>query len=298
MVMTYFMLLFASVVWGFQPVPIKWILTEWSPVTISAVRYMIISAVMALIVYPREKGHFLPKGIALVWLACMGVTGILLNNVLQFTGLRETTVINCTLISATTPAVTALMAVFIIRERLNLFSWLGIFISFCGVLVVVSNGSWEMIRSIDFHRGDVYCILSQVCWAAYSFFGLKLMRKKSVLWVTLWAGFFGGLMSLTYGLVTNDFHVPLLSPVPLASFLYMLIFGGLLSGYFYNVGVKKAGPSLAAIFMNIMPVVGMISGYIILNEELGIIRIAGAGAIFVGVYLTTHGHELAAKVGR
>lgn len=72
----------------------------------------------------------------------MGLTGIALNNVLQFTGLKYSTITNCTLIAATGPAVTALIATICIRERLQILQWVGIAISFVGVIFWSQKALW------------------------------------------------------------------------------------------------------------------------------------------------------------
>lgn len=45
----------------------------------------------------------------------------------------------------------------------------------------------------------------------------------------------------------------------------------------------------AAVFLNIMPVVGIVSGCLLLGETVDAVRLAGATAIITGVYLTTRG---------
>ena len=289
---TYFLLLFAAASWGFQPLCIKWLVAEWTPVTITAVRYFVISLILFAFLW-RKYGSILPPRKILGLLLCMGFMGIGVNNVLQFTGLRYTTVTNCTLISATTPAITAVMAVFWIRERLSLFSWLGILISFAGTFVVVSHGSWEAIRNIDFNIGDVLCFLSQVAWAVYSILGLKAMRHVSAVFVTAWAGFIGALMTLLYGFAMGEFDVVPLSMLAAGSYLYAVFIGGVLSMVFWNMGVKNAGPSISSIFLNLMPVVGMCAGWFFFHDEIGPVQLTGAAAIFVGVYLTTHSEQIA-----
>jgi drug/metabolite transporter (DMT)-like permease len=292
----YAMLIFSSVIWGFQPVCIKWLLEAWNPVTITTVRYFLISLILFVILYRRQGRQIFPHKEDIKWFVLMGLFGIFLNNVLQFSGLKETTVVNCTLISATSPAITAFFAFFIIRERLSLFSWIGIAVSFAGVLTVVSDGSWEVIRQIDFHVGDVLCFLSQISWAFYSFAALNVMRRVSVGVTTLWAGFCGAIFTLVYGLIVGEFQVSLLPPLPLLSFAYMAILGGLLSIFFYNYAMNETGPSLASIFLNIMPVVGMFSGFLVLSESIDVVQIAGALTIFIGVYWTTHGDIIADRL--
>jgi drug/metabolite transporter (DMT)-like permease len=290
---TYFLLMLTAAIWGFQPLCIKWMVADWSPATITSIRYLAICAVLFSFIW-KKYGYLLPPRKALGSLLLMGAMGIGLNNVLQFSGLRYTTVTNCTLISATTPAITSLLAVFWIKERLSPFSWLGIVISFSGTLVVVSHGSMEVIRNMDFNQGDVLCFLSQVAWAIYSILGLKVMKQVSAVFVTAWAGFFGALLTIAYGIITDDFHVTVLTGLPLASYLYAVFLGGVLSMVCWNVGVKNAGPSIASIFLNLMPVMGMCAGWFFFQEEIGTTQVTGALAIFAGVYLTTHSYELAA----
>ena len=61
---------------------------------------------------------------------------------------------------------------------------------------------------------------------------------------------------------------------------------------FWNIGVKNAGPSIAAIFSNLTPIFGMICGAIFLKEEISYIQLSGALFIFLGVYITTHSQKI------
>ena len=112
---TYFLLVLAAASWGFQPTCIKWLVHEWSPVTITFVRYVFLSIILLGMAWRQEGARMLPKGRSWWYLLGMGLSGVMLNNILQFTGLLTTTVTNCTLISAMTPAVTAILAVLFIR---------------------------------------------------------------------------------------------------------------------------------------------------------------------------------------
>jgi drug/metabolite transporter (DMT)-like permease len=103
------------------------------------------------------------------------------------------------------------MSYLIIRERLSRLSWLGIALSFAGVLVVVSHGSLDVLRSLSFNRGDMLCFVSQVSWTVYSLMGLRVMQKLDPVATTGWAGFLGAWVTLAYGLATDDFHPVALS---------------------------------------------------------------------------------------
>lgn len=289
MLKTYGMLLFASAMWGFQPVCVKWLVAEWSPVTLTVIRYIFICLLWLIVAYKMDGSAMIPR-LKKDWLCLMGMGafGILLNNVVQFTGLKYTTVTNCTLIAATTPAVTAFMAFFILRQKLSILKWCGIFISFLGVIAVVTHGDINVIRHITFNKGDLLCLIAQASWATYSFFSLRVMKDITPEAATLWFSLFGGVFTSIYGFSVGEIAVTPLSPLAMGAFVFIVLIGGFCSLFFYNVGVRNAGPSIASIFLNIMPIVGMMSGYLLFNDPIGPVQLGGAAAILAGVYMTTH----------
>ena len=166
----------------------------------------------------------------------MGATGIGLNNVMQFTGLAISTVTNCTLIAAASPAITAFMAVIFVRERLSLLAWGGIVLSFLGALLVISHGSLAVIETMSFNEGDILFLLAQVAWTTYSLIALKIMRRMSALQTTGWAGLFGAFIVTSYGLVTGQFAPVMLTPTLWGAFFYTVVFGGIMAMLFWNIG--------------------------------------------------------------
>lgn len=284
---TYLLLLATTFFWGVQPLCVKWIMAEWSPITITVVRYIFIGLILLIIAKYRGEKIMHSKELTIP-LMLMGLTGISIDNVAQFTGLTFSTITNCTLIAATSPAITASLAAIFIRERLSLKAWIGIIISVCGTLIIVSRGSWTILASLDFNYGDILFFISQVAWTVYSLIAVRVMGKISAVLTTAWAGIYGSLFTIIYGLLVNDLQVtPLDFPLMMA-LTFTIIFGGVMAMLFWNIGVKNAGPSLTSVFENVIPVVGMIGGALFFNEIIGSPEIIGAIAIFSGVYLTTH----------
>lgn len=284
---TYAILIATTFIWGIQPLCIKWLVTAWSPVTITTMRYLLIGTFLLGLSMVRGEG-LIPKKSCILPLLLMGATGIGINNVLQFTGLQISTVTNCTLIAAASPAITAFFAAFGIHERLPFKAWCGIFLSFMGAVLVVSHGSLDVIMEASFNRGDIFFLLAQVAWTIYSIIGVRVMKQISPVLTTGWAGLSGAFITMAYGFLTQDFYPAALSfPLSMA-FGYTVIFGGIMAMLFWNIGVKNAGPSLTAIFQNVTPVVGMIGGYFLFSERIGIQELIGAACIFIGVYGTTH----------
>lgn len=289
---TYILLSLATIFWGIQPLCIKILIASWTPASLTCLRYLFISMILFLIMYLRHEKKFIPPKNCIIPLLLMGLTGIAINNVSQFTGLKYSTITNCTLIAATGPAVTALLSAIFIRERLKLLQWLGIVISFVGVIFLITKGSWEILTNFKFNPGDILFFTCQIVWAAYSIIGLRVMKHLSAIAVTAWSGLLGSIEVALFALFTNQLGYVNLDISGWSSFAFVVLCGGVGSMLFWNIGVKNAGPSMAAIFSNLTPIFGMLCGAVFLNEEIGFMQISGALAIFIGVYITTHSEQL------
>jgi drug/metabolite transporter (DMT)-like permease len=284
---TYMFLCLAAILWGAQPVVIKAVLKELSPIMITFYRYIGISTILLVILFVNNGKKALPPVRHLPTLLLMGVTGITLNNVLQFSGLQYSTAINCTLVSATTPALTAVLSAVFLQEQMNAVQWIGIMISFFGVLFLVAHGSIRVIMSLSINYGDIMFFGSQVCWAIYSILGRKVMVELSPVATTAWAGLAGAIITGILALWDGSHITNTITFVGLVSMSYVVIGGGVLAMTWWNNGVKEIGPSQASIFINLMPLVGLIFAVIFLGEHLGWREIIGGMWIILGVYLTT-----------
>lgn len=289
---TYLLLSLATIFWGIQPLCIKILIASWTPASLTCLRYLLISLILFLIMYLRHEKKFIPPKNCIIPLLLMGLTGIAINNVSQFTGLKYSTITNCTLIAATGPAVTAMLSAVFIRERLKLLQWIGIIISFIGVIFLITKGSWEILANFQFNPGDILFFTCQIVWAAYSIIGLRVMKHLSAIAVTAWSGLLGSIEVALFALCTGQLGYVNFDIAGWSSFVFVVLCGGVGSMLFWNIGVKNAGPSMAAIFSNLTPIFGMLCGAVFLSEEIGIMQISGALAIFVGVYITTHSEQL------
>ena len=288
---TYLFLLFSTAAWGFQPLTIKWLVAEWSPLAITVYRFILIGCILFVWTWHKEGRKMLPDVKGLPLLCAMGLFNIGFS-ILQFTGLQYTTVTNCTVIGALSPALTALLALLFLHEHLSRLAWCGIVLSLLGTLAVISRGSLATLYSLSFNPGDILVLLAQLDWAAYTLVGGLVMKKLSPWAATSMVVLAGGLAGWVYGVFFENMHLTVLSTSALWCFGYTFLVGGLLAMLFWNMGVKGAGPSLAAIFMNLIPLVGALSGAAFLGEKFGLAQLLGALGICVGVYITTHSREI------
>ncbi len=266
------------------------------PVIMIPIRYILLAAIFFIIMKVKGETHFFPLKSCLGTLFFMGLCGITISNGAQFLGLRYSTAMNATLIGSTAPVITALLATTFTKEHLNPLQWLGIIISFAGALFLISNGSLETILQTRFNFGDILFLIGELGWSVYCLISIPVMKKMSVISVTAWAGLFGAVQTAIYGECTTGLFLPELSTAALISFAFIVFGGGVTAMLCWNVGIKYVGASTSCIFFNLLPIVGIISATVIINEPLTLITIASTIIILCGVYITTQSNQILTKL--
>jgi drug/metabolite transporter (DMT)-like permease len=100
----------------------------------------------------------------------------------------------------------------------------------------------------------------------------------------------GTLVLVPLAIVTAPLTPPprLGSALAWAVLLYHALPGAVAHLWWY-AAVERVGPSRAAIFMNVTPVVGIGMAGVLVGEEIGRWQIGGAAMVLAGVALTTGG---------
>ena len=71
--------------------------------------------------------------------------------------------------------------------------------------------------------------------------------------------------------------------------IYLGIFCSALGYYFYAYGLDVLGVTVCSVFLNLIPVVTVISGFFLFNERLSASTLAGGAVVIAGVYIATLG---------
>lgn len=186
------MVLSACIIWGAQPMFVTFVVREFDPIPLVSIRYFTVGVVLlAALAYSGEK--LLPPRKAWLPLFLMGVLSVGGNNVAQFTGLQYSTVANLTIIASLTPAVTALLSLVLLHERLHKLQWLGIAASIIGAVYLISKGSLSTIINLNFNFGDILFCVSMVAWAFYTILVAQVSKYVSAYSAVAWAGLLGSL---------------------------------------------------------------------------------------------------------
>ncbi len=208
---------------------------------------------------------------------------------LSVVAVNFTTAINATVINATQPALTALAAFLLVRERLFPLQTLGVVLAFLGVIVMVSQASLGTLLQMDINIGDLVMLGAAICWSLYS---VEMHRSthlpSSDVLVFLIACTGIALSFPLYLIEASYFRSFQLTPVTLSAVSYLGIGSTVLAVYLWNAAIRSVGANRAAVFLNLIPVFGATFAIIFLGERILAYHVIGGLLIVIGIFFAVH----------
>ena len=204
-----------------------------------------------------------------------------------YNALNYTQVINASLFNTAIP-VTIILVCFLLKiEKTNIFQIIGVILSFTGVVVIITKANFEILKNLDFNKGDITMVFGMLSWATYS----ALLKKKkhelsqlTLLEVVISFGFIFLIpiyfieYQMGYRIILNQSFYMIL--------FYVVLFPGLISFIFWIKGVALIGANRAGVFLHMMPVLSAIMAMIIFNEKFMFYHMLGAIFILTGILLS------------
>ena len=286
----YFALTLISALWGSYPAFAKIALISFPPYVLVALRCTLGSVFLTVLLFRRGWEEFRELRWAdLRTFAFLGFAGLFVSTGGTYLGIALSTAANAAILQAATPVMVSLGARFYLKEHLRRRQWAGVVASMTGVLLVITRGSWRAIVHLELLPGDFILMISQAGWAAYTIYGKQVLTVHSPAVATTASYILGSAMLLPMTLVAAPFF-----PRPVFSsqtawlvVLYQAFLGAVAHVWWYE-GVKAVGPSRAAIFLNLQPVVGVILAWVMVGETIEWPEVVGGALVLLGVAFTTH----------
>ena len=217
----------------------------------------------------------------------LGVTSITIFNSIVYYSLYYTQVISGILMISTIPVWIIFISTFLNIEKTNIFQIFGVVLSLIGVIFIVTKADLNLIKNLNFNKGDLSMVVAMFSWAIYS----ALLKRKnfkisqiSLLEVVIICGLIFLIPVYFIELYLGN-KIILGKPFYL-TLTYVVIFPGLASFFFWIKGISIIGANRAGIFLHLMPIFGAIMAIVIFDEKFMNYHIFGALFIIVGITLS------------
>ncbi|WP_314020350.1 DMT family transporter [Stutzerimonas degradans] len=283
-------MLVAVVCWSGNALVARAFHDEIPPLGLSFWRWVLAATLLLPIVARsiwRHRAALRAAGWRLPVLAACGIASY---NSLLYTAAQSTEAINLTLVNTCLPLATFIGAGLLLGEWPLRRAWLGMIVAAVGLLYLISRGSWQVLSSLSFQRGDLIMLAAVAAWALYTLLLRRWAARLPVPPLTL----LGVLMALGVPLIL-PFYLLELSRVGgfpptagnLAAIGYTAVFASLIAYLAWNHGVSVIGASKAAMTSYLMPVITALLGWLLLDEALQTFHWIGGALIFGGLLMAT-----------
>jgi drug/metabolite transporter (DMT)-like permease len=289
--------LFAVTVWGASFVATKLSLEYVSPNTVVWLRFTmgVIVLGVAVVLY---KQFSLPTGRDWGYFAILGFLGITFHQWLQSTGLLTAQATTTAWIITSTPIFIALLAFFVLKERLVWYQVAGIILAAFGVLLIVTKGSLSTLASGGLSTpGDFLVLISAVNWAVFSTLSRSGLKRHSATLMMFYVMSFGWIFTSIFFFVGPG--ISEISFIPWNGWFAITFLGVFCSGIayiFWYDALQVLSVAQTGAFLYVEPIITVIVAAILLREALLLATLAGGIMIMLGVWLVNRQNQTAQVV--
>ncbi len=274
-----------AIAFGGTFVATKVALRGFEPLLIALLRFAVAGAILWLIW--RRRGAREPITRAeLARLALLGFVSLTVYFAFENVGIAHTSASAAAILIATIPIFVLVLSAVTGRERSSARQWLGVVLSFAGVVALVELGGGGAGGAGL--GGDLLVLAAALAGAAYTVMARRLLVTRSALFVTAWQNLFGALFMAPLA-AAEAAIVGVRTPTIAASaaVLYLALLGSVVAYLLLNYGLRFVPAGRASAYTNIVPVIAVGVAYVVLGERLTVGQALAALVVLAGVVLVS-----------
>jgi drug/metabolite transporter (DMT)-like permease len=269
--------------WSFAFVAGKIGVTYCPPLILLTARFGLAGLLIFAISAIRGEAFELSRRDVLVF-AILGVANNALYLGLGYTGLKSVSAGLGGLIVSANPIFTALLAALVLGEALTWRKVAGLALGIAGVALIVWH---RMSVGTDSFHGILFTLASLASIVAGTLL-FKLLAPKGSLWLG------NGIQNLAASIVLlpvaatfADVHEIVPNAKLLGAFLFLALGGSILGYLLWFRLLKECGATVASAYHFLMPPLGIMFAWIVLDEHVAFRDLLGIVPVALGIYLVT-----------
>lgn len=281
---TYISVMAAMVCWSLSFIWYKQAFIYYKPVSVMTLRLLIAVPLLFVLSCIARKPIRVQKR-HLPWFFLIGFFEPFLYFMGESYGVSLVSSTTASVIISTIPLFAPIAAVFFYRERFTIINYIGLVVSFTGVLLILtSEGKIELNRL----AGVLFLMVSVFSTIFYSVFVKRLMDYYSAFTIVTYQSFFGFFLFLPVFMFTEWSHFITVKHdfVSLLPVLKLGIFASSIAFVLFVFSIKNLGIAKTNMFVNLIPVLTAIFSFFLLNEAFPVIKIIGIAIVISGLMFT------------
>jgi drug/metabolite transporter (DMT)-like permease len=287
----YVALVAMTVAFGGTFVATKVALRGFEPLLIALVRFTVAGAILWLAWRRRGEREAVSRR-ELGRLALLGFVSLTVYFTFENVGIAHTSASSAAILIATIPIFVLVLNAVTVREHTAAGQWLGVALSFAGVLALVAFGARGAGDTTL--GGDLLVLAASLAGAVYTVMARRLLVTRSALFVTTFQTLFGALFMAPLAALEAAF-VGVRTPTAAAvsAVLYLALLGSIVAYLLLNYGLRFVPAGRASAFTNIVPVIAVGAAFVVLGERFTAGQALAAVVVVAGVFLANRAGRVA-----
>jgi drug/metabolite transporter (DMT)-like permease len=282
-VKAYVALVAMTVAFGGTFAATKVALRGFEPLLIALVRFTVAGMILWLVWRRRGEREAVSRR-ELGRLALLGFVSLTVYFTFENVGIAHTSASSAAILIATIPIFVLVLNAVTVREHTAAGQWLGVALSFAGVIALVELGA----RGVGDTTlgGDLLVLAASLAGAVYTVMARRLLVTRSALFVTTFQTLFGALFMAPLAAIEAavvGVRTPTVAAV--AAVLYLALLGSIVAYLLLNYGLRFVPAGRASAFTNIVPVIAVATAFVVLGERFTAGQALAAVVVVAGVFL-------------
>ena len=271
--------LFLSFLWGGHPTALKVALPYAPPIRQGWMRF-VVSAVVILFWARYKKISLIPTKAEIKPLVQLGIlfsVQLLFLNI----GISKTSVSSSVILNSTYPIWVITLGHFFIKgDNFTFLKFLGVMIAYLGIIITY----FDSFGNSSFLLGNSFCLASGFLLGVRTIFLAKGSESIAPLKLLMAQAFFGSIIFIMLSIIFEGDPYKF-SLILLISILYQ---GAIVAGFNFIANIwllKNYKPSQVTVIHLSQPIFGILIGYVVLGENIGLLVLLGAAFVILGSIL-------------
>ena len=268
-----------SFLWGGHPTALKVALPYAPPIRQGWMRF-VISAIVILFWARYKKVSLIPTKEEIKPLVQLGIlfsVQLLFLNI----GISKTSVSSSVILNSTYPIWVITLGHFFIKgDNFTFIKFSGVMIAYLGIIITY----FDSFGNSSFLLGNSFCLASGFLLGVRTIFLAKGSESIAPLKLLMAQAFFGSLIFILLSVIFESDPYKF-SLILLISILYQ---GAIVAGFNFIANIwllKNYKPSQVTVIHLSQPIFGILIGYVVLGEKIGLLVLLGAAFVILGSVL-------------
>jgi drug/metabolite transporter (DMT)-like permease len=281
--------------WATQVPVIRFIGDRLGPITVAFIPMIASTLIFLPILWLENKRRnvkFRWRWHEIKYFVLSGLIGIFIMQYAYTLGSKLTIAANAGIITLTIPVFVAILASFMLKEKLNFIRIISFVLAIAGVLMTsISDISGANFIHGEYFTGNMVFLFACLCCAFYNTYCKMLVDKKfTELEILVYSSVIGSMASIPLLIWAEPFHlneflhtgnIAIFGILELSIFVY-----GIPALLFFYV-LKRLDVTQAILGNYLLPFFIAVMGIFLLNENISLLMIIGGSIIFISTLMVT-----------